>query len=464
MRKKQKILCNGLLLFMAMTLMAHARYAGVGRDSAGADDAVDVNNSEKGMLVRRVSGAITLTAGSTVESYVYDESSTREADDHDVDENSFTILDTSPDAADPVTVTVKDNASLSEESYAISIAPFDNGTVETAPPTAAIAGALVTITATPNSGFYRSSLTVVGDVTTDMMPVVGTAFVMPAEPVTVTAVFSPFVLPEDLLLGWDVNGLGRVPSVSSIANASGLTASVISIETSALSDAVGANAFNMSTWSTNGTLAAAIADASYYEFTVSAVSGNIFDINEIAWRINRSSIGPNTFALLSSVEGFTASNLIGSELAYTNTAASNLNPAFGDIGITGQTQVTFRIYGWGASGSTGQARVDNGGDFGGNTAPGLDFAVFGSVEINGAGPDPDPDPDQAEITGFTRSGTDFVITFTDEGGATYQLEYTADLTNPESWIGGPQGSSGSLTNVAPADPVRFYRLREVAID
>jgi hypothetical protein len=74
------------------------------------------------------------------------------------------------------------------------------------------------------------------------------------------------------------------------------------------------------------------------------------------------------------------------------------------------------------------------------------------------GPGPDPDPEQAEITGFTRSGADFVITFTGEVGATYQLEYTADLTNPDSWIGGPQGSSGSLTDVAPDAPVRFYRL------
>jgi hypothetical protein len=160
----------------------------------------------------------------------------------------------------------------------------------------------------------------------------------------------------------------------------------------------------------------------------------IMTITNISFLHRRTSMGPDTVGV--SIDGVSI---------YTGALAAD---AVEEVSITvsGYVDITnavITIEGWGDTAGSGVYRIDN---------------VLVQGTTSGSGPGPDPDPEQAEITGFTRSGADFVITFTGEVGATYQLEYTADLTNPDSWIGGPQGSSGSLTDVAPDAPVRFYRL------
>jgi hypothetical protein len=438
---------------------------------------VSLDKSDGFVITGGAEQVITASVIGGTEPYDFAWTSSLSATHYTASGNEFTVLASAPVGNYSVTVTVTDDESEEASSsidfsivpqYTINISTA-NGTVTTSPEGAAIAGATVTVTATPDAGFYRSALTVVGDVSEESISLTGTTFTMPAEAVTVTAVFSPYVLPEGVLLGWEVQGLGTESSVSSIANVSGLLPSTISIENSSLIATSGANALNINNWSTNGTLQEAIADESYYEFSVSAVSGNTFDIDQIAWRIVRSSGGPNTFALLSSVGGFADTAIIGSVLTYTNTSAASLNPAFEDVGIAGQTQVTFRVYGWGALGTSGSARITDGGNFGGATAPGLDFAVFGSVDGEGPG----PDPDAVEVTGFTVVGGNPAATFTAVAGRSYYLVYTTDLTAITTvtppvlgqWqvaasITDATAGIQTLTDTSATDAARFYGILE----
>ena len=73
--------------------------------------------------------------------------------------------------------------------YNINIAATSHGTVTTSPASKAEEGALVTITATPDDGYYLSSLTVV-DSSSDNVAVTENQFSMPAKDVTVTATFA----------------------------------------------------------------------------------------------------------------------------------------------------------------------------------------------------------------------------------------------------------------------------------
>jgi hypothetical protein len=188
----------------------------------------------------------------------------------------------------------------------------------------------------------------------------------------------------DIILGWDVAALGTVDTHASVFNNANLSSSTLSIENSALVAATATNAFSMNNWSQGTTLASAISDNSYFSFTITPNAGYMFDVDSIAWRLSRSNTGPQTFALLSSVGGFTDGAVIDSLTRTTNTIV-NLNPAFDNIGLADiTTAVEFRIYGYnpgGAGGSAGSARVGDGGNFGANDPAGLDFAVFGSVTV-----------------------------------------------------------------------------------
>ncbi len=183
-----------------------------------------------------------------------------------------------------------------------------------------------------------------------------------------------------ILMGWDVDGVETVTTLDSAHNDAALESSTITIVPSALGATAAANAMNMNNWSTASTLAGAISDNSYFSFTLKGESGWLFDVDSMAWRLNRSSTGPSDFALMSSVDGFTS----GDELAtfqHTGTSAINLNPAFGSLGLEDLNEVEFRVYGWNSSGSGGTTRIDNGANFASGSPAGIDFAVFGEARL-----------------------------------------------------------------------------------
>jgi hypothetical protein len=391
---------------------------------------------------------ITASAIGGAEPYDFEWSSSLGSTHFTASGNEFTILASAPVGDYSVTVTVTDNDSEEANSsisfsvvpqYAINISTA-NGTVTTSPEGTAIAGATVTITATPNTGYVLGEISVVG-ADSEPIDLTGNTFTMPAQAVTVSVTFEEISAPPGLLAWF----------VASSANTNALVQPPAFLETGLSLDddgITGTGPANVllktptTIWSNELHYAHVAGTGAYagergdngFVLTINALEGATFSLSSISFRHRATSTGP----------GLVGVKVNGVEFAGTGSAVTTAIGTYEseDLGLAELTQAIIYIQGWNSPGTgNGEFQIN-------------DIRIAGVVDGEGPG----PDPEQAEITGFTRSGADFVITFTGEVGATYQLEYTADLTNPESWIGGPQGSSGSLTDVAPDAPVRFYRL------
>jgi hypothetical protein len=172
---------------------------------------VNLNQSNGFTVEQGSQGAITATAAHGTEPYGYNWDTDMTPGDYSTDGNVFTILATAAlgdysatvtatDASDPVQTasnTVTFSVVTPPPKYAITIvtnAPA-NGTVTTDPATEAAEGVSVTVNALAGDGFAVESILVNGGA----VAVNGNAFVMPAEPVTVTVNFMVYVAPDVLI-------------------------------------------------------------------------------------------------------------------------------------------------------------------------------------------------------------------------------------------------------------------------
>ncbi|MGI8838926.1 MAG: C25 family cysteine peptidase [Pyrinomonadaceae bacterium] len=164
------------------------------------------------------------------------------------------------------------------------------------------------------------------------------------------------------VLAWDTSGLaGNEATFSS-------TTTNVNLNTSTLNRGTGLNAntladtFNSTGFTTTATtLIDAIANNDYLQFTVSARAGFSVSLSTLDANFRRSSTGPNTFQWQYSLDGFaTAGVNIGSAITYSGTESNGL--AQSQINLSGiaalqnvpsTTTITIRLYGWGATGSTG---------------------------------------------------------------------------------------------------------------
>ena len=179
---------------------------------------VGFDKTEGFTLEQGAGGTITATAANGTPEYSYGWTSTLGAEYRTAAAGVFTILATAPigdysaevvatDSSDPVqSVTNSLNFSVvaPPTKYAITIvtnAPA-NGTVTTDPATEAAEGVSVTVNAVPGDGFAVESILVNGGA----VAVNGNAFVMPAEPVTVTVNFMVYVAPDVLIDFEDYTG------------------------------------------------------------------------------------------------------------------------------------------------------------------------------------------------------------------------------------------------------------------
>ncbi len=170
-----------------------------------------------GFVVPEGSGStITATAANGVAPYSYSWTSTLGEGYRTADTNVFTILATAPigDYSAEVVATDSDAPAKSVTNslnfsvvapptkYAIAIVTNNpgEGTVTTTPATEAAEGVAVTINITPADGYRAASVAVNGGA----VAVVGNAFTMPAEPVTVTVTFEVYDAP-DLLIDFETN-------------------------------------------------------------------------------------------------------------------------------------------------------------------------------------------------------------------------------------------------------------------
>ena len=132
-----------------------------------------------------------------------------------------------------------------------------------------------------------------------------------------------------------------------------------------------------------GNLAGSINTSTYYEFTVEPVFGQTMKLTDLSFDVARDFSGPRTYAVRSSVDGYT--NNIAAAILPINTNLSvqgsneffinndSVNVEIGSMivlpasGFNTASPITFRIYAWNAENATGDFIVDNvrvGGTFG----------------------------------------------------------------------------------------------------
>ena len=141
---------------------------------------------------------------------------------------------------------------------------------------------------------------------------------------------SEATLPAD---GGTPTGLASIPTMS---RGTGLTA------------VGGANAFNGSNWATTF-------DANdYYAFTVTPAANTTIILNRMSFAEQRSGSGPVTYAVRSSLDGFTANLQTGATATAFATHAFTLDAQFSTL----TAPVEFRIFAFGSTGTAGTLRID----------------------------------------------------------------------------------------------------------
>ena len=186
---------------------------------------------------------------------------------------------------------------------------------------------------------------------------------------------------QSQILAWNLNGaLGSETSIdastkdvnlntSSLTRGAGITATAL------------ANAFSGNGWNV-ATETDAITGNKYFQFTINASTNYKVSLSTLDVFFRRSSTGPNTFQWKYSLDGFASAGInIGGNISYTGTNTNG--DAQSQISLSGIAQlqnvvspatITIRLYGWGATGSTGtfaigRPALSNSLSLGGTVAP-----------------------------------------------------------------------------------------------
>lgn len=161
------------------------------------------------------------------------------------------------------------------------------------------------------------------------------------------------------LLQWNTSGnTGLETTEPSMFNNPGINAADL-ILGPGLSPAANTNRFGGLGWFDAGntnpsTISEAIAGNNYIEFTITPVAGATFTVTSFSFTWQSSGSGPHSLTLRSSADNFT-NNLGTVSFVTTNFGSYSMNIS----GITNiGTAVTFRLYGYGATGTAGTGGFD----------------------------------------------------------------------------------------------------------
>ncbi len=243
------------------------------------------------------------------------------------------------------------------------------------------------------------------------------------------------------ILQWNTIGnLGTETSEPSVFNDPNLSATNLTFG-AGVTPAANGNRFGGSNWFDAGntaagnTIAQAVAGNNYIEFIVTPTSGCSVTPTSLVFIWDKSATGPQNVALRSSADGFAAN--LG---LVAPTAAIGV---FNTITITGLTNIgttTFRLYGYGATNTTGTGGFDQGG-----SSPGIV-----NVQLNGStscgntittGIVSNPPFALTDCT-VTASGT---VDFTSSGTFTGNT-YTAQLSNASGSFAAPTNIGTLISN------------------
>ncbi|MBC7947826.1 MAG: HYR domain-containing protein [Chitinophagaceae bacterium] len=262
------------------------------------------------------------------------------------------------------------------------------------------------------------------------------------------------------LLTWESTGLaGSEASFASNFNVAGLGASTIT-RGAGLTAAANGNRINATSWGITANANDAVTGNDYFEFTVTPVGGSQFSVTQLVFNYERSATGPPNFIVRSSIDGYTSNIGSISGLAAAITTGNTIVIT----GVSSQTSaVTFRIYGYGATGTAGSGGFEN--------AVGADFIVRGTAGAgNSASVAPGTtaaEPNTDGTFNVTLSnvaptgGVTVTYTLTDvPGGATLGVDYT----NPQAGtIVIPEGSTTGVVDIDVIDDGLFEGTETISI-
>jgi hypothetical protein len=182
------------------------------------------------------------------------------------------------------------------------------------------------------------------------------------------------------ILAWETTGLaGNEATFNSTTTNANLNTSTLSRGAGLAANSL-ADTFNSSSFTTTATtLNDAITNNDYLQFTINAKPGFSVSLSTLNATFKRSSTGPTTFQWQYSLNGFATAGInIGSSFTYSTTETNGL--AQTQINLSGIAElqnvssietITFRLYGWGATNSTGTFAIGR--------LTGNDLAIGGSV-------------------------------------------------------------------------------------
>ncbi len=217
----------------------------------------------------------------------------------------------------------------------------------------------------------------------------------------------PMMVFADVLVAWDVNGV-HVADGTGVDNSAfpytknattlgtNISEGTLTLGFAAPSAAADMYGFKFSKETHQDSLAGALLNDHYIQFTLAAEVGYRFDLSSIEMNGKSGDSGPDDIALMSNVDGFN----VGDEMA-SLTGRQGLTSGWdteaggwGDlIDLSGAqyqdlTAVTFRIYGWNSTGTASGGIRSLGGD---------DLVVNGTLEAI-------PEPAVAGLIGLTGLG------------------------------------------------------------
>ncbi len=196
---------------------------------------------------------------------------------------------------------------------------------------------------------------------------------------------------QDVLSAWNTNGN---PS-SVVPDGWPATTTFANMEVGELSRGSGVVAIGLTNGFAANTWNSAVFDENkYFEFFAEPSFGYQMELTEVRFRTRRSSTGPTKLQLAYSLDGVNFTN-VGPEIDYAGTTDGFAQPPIdlsGEMALQAAVaRVTFRLYGWGASGSSGTFSF-------GRTGPGTDDLVVEGF-VAPVAPSSNPEPEN-HVTGF----------------------------------------------------------------
>lgn len=256
---------------------------------------------------------------------------------------------------------------------------------------------------------------------------------------------------QTVLLAWNTTGNSGITPDPYAATTTGAN-----MEGSALNRGSGLtatslnNAYAASGWDGPSDLAGAAAANNYFQFVAAASSGYSFSADEIFMNFRTTGTGPMTIQWQYSFDGFaTAGSSIQSPINRTNsgsgTQIDNYSIDLSAITALQETTetVTFRLFGWNASGSAGTAAF--------GTSTGNNLSLSGTTQPDG----PPPANNNSVLSipatsafGRVMEGSSQSVTVSNTGDATtFSTDATGGFSSPASGSVTEDGTSGVSVGV-----------------